>query len=136
MKETQGLRSTSKKALENIRNYIVANTSRDYQDFDLERAPEGFNECALFIYKVFMDEVGRHHYNGCSYFERFKHWCGGLPHALDTCYLYNRSAVKDLGDILEQPEEERKKYDERQAKEQLTWLIYREISKVVSKNTY
>ena len=48
---------------------------------------------------------------------------------IDTCYFYNRSAVDDLGEILEETDEEKAKYNERQAEDLLTWLIYRELLK-------
>ena len=36
----------------------------------------------------------------------------GLPSVLDTCYFYNRSAVDDLGAILEETESEKAKRGE------------------------
>lgn len=63
----------------------------------------------------------------------FIEWCQGLPSVLDTCYYYNRSAVDDLASILEQNEQEKSKFTESQAEERLTYLIFREIRKVVSK---
>lgn len=59
----------------------------------------------------------------------FVDWCQGLPSVLDTCYYYNRSAVADLGDILEQSERERAQYTEAQAEWLLTHLIYQELVK-------
>ena len=56
-------------------------------------------------------------------------WCSGLPGVLDTCYYYNRSAVDDLGAILEETDEERARYTEEQAEKMLTTLIYRELKK-------
>lgn len=41
--------------------------------------------------------------------------------------------MKDLGDILEETEEERAKYTEMQAEEMLTRLIYREMEDAWSK---
>lgn len=59
----------------------------------------------------------------------FIDWCQGLPSILDTCYYYNRSAVADLGDILQQSERERAQYTEEQAERLLTHLIYQELVK-------
>lgn len=59
----------------------------------------------------------------------FIDWCQGLPSVLDTCYYYNRSAVVDLGNILEQSERERAQYTEEQAERLLTHLIYQELVK-------
>lgn len=57
----------------------------------------------------------------------FFDWCQGLPSVIDTCYYYNRSAVKDLAGILEEPEEKFSKYNESDAEQKLTSLIFREI---------
>lgn len=59
----------------------------------------------------------------------FIDWCQGLPSILDTCYFYNRSAVADLGAILQQSERERARYTESQAEQLLTHLIYQELVK-------
>lgn len=48
---------------------------------------------------------------------------------LDTCYYYNRSAVDDLGAILEETEEEKARFTEQEAEQLLTDLIYRELTK-------
>lgn len=68
-----------------------------------------------------------------SVHQYFEEWCKGLPACFDTCYYLNRSAVDDLGDILEQNALERSKYTEAQAAEILTRSIFREIYKVVRK---
>lgn len=59
--------------------------------------------------------------------ERFEEWAAGLPSILDTCYYYNRSAVDDLGAILEETDSEKARYSEQQAETRLTYLIYREL---------
>ena len=59
--------------------------------------------------------------------ERFTDWAQGLPSILDTCYYYNRSAVDDLGAILEETAEEKARYSEQNAEQLLTALIYREL---------
>ena len=64
----------------------------------------------------------------------FIDWCQGLPSVLDTCYFYNRSAVADLGAILQQSERERARYTESQAEQLLTHLIYQELVKVGREN--
>jgi hypothetical protein len=61
----------------------------------------------------------------------FEEWASGLPSVLDTCYYYNRSAVDDLGAILEQTETEKAKYNEQESEKLLTYLIFREIKKAV-----
>lgn len=59
----------------------------------------------------------------------FADWCAGLPGVLDTYYYYNRSAVDDLGAILEETEEEKARYTEEQAEKTITILIYKELKK-------
>lgn len=139
------LKTNCKKAIENIRAYIVNgfNGTNYEPEFDyIEKAIEDnkhganidiFSLVANAIYITFRNE----YFNG---FPRateagegvmFTEWCQGLPSILDTCYYYNRSAVDDLGDILEETEEERERFTENQAEEVLTKLIYREIKKAV-----
>ena len=128
------LRTNSKKAVENIRAYIVDNfTPEGYTD----NPPQEFPKIAAFIFDTFKSEKYR-----CSQDVRYYHgneaaafadWCAGLPSVLDTCYFYNRSAVDDLGAILEETEQEKARYTEQQAEQQaeqlLTSLIYRELQK-------
>lgn len=59
----------------------------------------------------------------------FRDWAQGLPSALDTCYYYNRSAVDDLGTILEQTESEKSRYTEAEAENLLTIMIYCELTR-------
>jgi hypothetical protein len=73
------------------------------------------------------------YYNHIEY-NAFIDWCAGLPSVIDTCYYYNRSAVHDVGEILEQTQNERARYTESDAEKLLTYLIYREIKKEVEKN--
>ena len=61
--------------------------------------------------------------------ERFTDWAQGLPSVLDCCYYYNRSAVDDLGAILEETDAEKARYSEQQAENLLSYLIYRELVK-------
>lgn len=117
------LRTNSKQARENIRQYITENfTPENYTDEDIQ----GFENIAKFILDVFKSE----YYNVTGRYtqaEAFKNWCSGLPSVLDTCYYYNRSAVEDVKNILEETDAEASKYNEQQAEELLTSLIYREL---------
>ena len=119
-----GLRTNTKKAIENIRTYIMNNF--DGTNYEIEQ-PETFEETARIILDTFESEKFRNHGNRQ---EIFVDWCAGLPSILDTCYYYNRSAVDDLGNILEQTETEKAKYSEAQAERMLSILIYRELVKV------
>lgn len=122
------LKSNSKKAKENIRQYIIDNfTPENYTD----TPPESFDKIARFIFETFRAEK----YNCAEDFryyrnneaEAFADWCAGLPSLLDTCYYYNRSAVDDLAAILEESEAEKQRFTEEEAENLLTTLIYREI---------
>lgn len=117
------LRTNSKQARENIRQYIIENfTPENYTEENIQ----GFENIAKFILDVFKSE----YYNVTGRYtqaEAFANWCGGLPSVLDTCYCYNRSAVEDLKKILDETDAEASKYTEQQAEELLTSLIYREL---------
>lgn len=122
------LRTNSKQAIANIRAYII--NGFNGENYDIE-TPGTFEEVAKFIYNTFADEYLYEYNRRRSEQEVFIEWCAGLPSVIDTCYFYNRSAVEDLGNILEETEAERNKYTEAEAEEMLTRLIYREIRKAV-----
>ena len=128
------LRTTTKKARENIHAYIVKGFNPDnYGTFCGD--PSSFHDAACFIWECFMREkVGsEEHFMRCgmSLQGLFEDWAAGLPSVLDTCYYYNRSAVDDLGDILQESEVEKADYSETQAERMLTYLIFREIIREV-----
>ena len=127
------LKTTCKKALENIRQYILENT--DVTGYDKYTEPKTFAEAALIIWDEFQTAK---QYELCrprtNIQECFTEWCAGLPSILDTCYYYNRSAVNDLAKLLEETEAEASRFSETEAERQLTWLIFREISKEVRKH--
>ena len=124
------LRTNSKKAAENIQAYIMDNfTPENYTD----NPPQEWPEIAAFILATFRSEKywclqDVQYYHG-SEAAAFADWCAGLPSVLDTLYFYNRSAVDDLGAILEETEQEKTRYTEQQAEQFLTSLIYRELQK-------
>lgn len=64
-----------------------------------------------------------------SPFESFKAWAYGLPMGGLFCYVYNRSAVDDLGAILRESDAEKARYTEEAAENLLTLLIFRELEK-------
>ena len=122
------LRTNSKKAISNIRDYICKNFNGE----DYDNAPEtgsNFAAVAKFIYNVFQSETK--YFRTINLQDKFEQWSQGLPCVLDTCYHYNRSAVSDLAEILEETTEEAAKYTEQKAEVMLDRLIYREISKEV-----
>ena len=119
------LKGNSKQLRQNIRTYIV--NHYDAPEAGYDNAPEksaDFPEIARFLLKTFRAE--KMYSKGLDR-DLFYEWCSGLPSALDTCYYYNRSAVDDLGDILEETTEERSRYTEAQAEERLTLYIYKEL---------
>ena len=127
------LRTNSKKANENIRAYIMDNFAPENYTGN---PPKDFPGVAAFILDTFRTE--RKHILNCDYYRAiefavFTDWCKGLPSVLDTCYYYNRSAVDDLGRILEETAEEKARFTEPEAERRLTWLIYRELSKGAAK---
>lgn len=119
------LRTNSKKAKENIKKYIMDNF--DGCNYGIE-TPETFKEAAKIILDTFRDEY-RNPYECRRRPEQdsFCEWAAGLPSIIDTCYYYNRSAVDDLGAILEETEEEKARFTEADAEILLSRLIYREL---------
>lgn len=122
------LKTNSKKARENIRNYILSGFE-PYEETD----PMNFNEAAKYILKTFYEETIKHDKRRMTRYEFFVDWCQGLPSVIDTCYYYNRSAIKDLSGILEETEEEASKFSESEAEKFLTYLIYRELERGAEK---
>lgn len=121
------LKTNSKKAIENIKNYIMNNYTPDSYGEEAESKTE-FQDIARYILSCAKHELA--YLSGRVSDEvQFTEWCKGLPSLLDTCYYYNRSAVEDLGNILEETEEERNRYSEEQAEMLLTHLIFRELDK-------
>ena len=121
----------TKKAIGNIRAYIMDKfTPENYTD----NPPKDFPGVAAFILDTFRKEkMSDFRYHNCNEFAAFDDWCSGLPSVLDTCYYYNRSAVDDLGRILEETAEEKARFSEPEAERRLTWLIYRELGKGAAK---
>lgn len=127
----KGLKTNSKKACLNVQRYIMDGFTGENYHID---KPDNFADTACIVYDCFKREKGvDDYYRGKPELDNFTDWCSGLPSIIDTCYYYNRSAIDDLGDILEQGKEYREKYTETQAENMLTWLIYREIKRAVEK---
>lgn len=124
------LRTNTKKAAANVRAYIMDNfTPEGYTD----NPPQEFHEVSAFILDTFRREKYHlpqdfRYYHNCEQLA-FRDWCAGLAGVLDTCYYYNRSAVDDLGEILEEIEAEKARFTEERAEQLLTDLIYRELKK-------
>ena len=123
-------KTNSAQARANIRQYIRKNT--DFSGYCalkmIDPQVASFSSLSVDILNVFRTEK-RCVMNKYNEFLTFWDWTQGLPSALDCCYWYNRSAVDDLGKILEQTPEEKSKYSEADAALLLTKLIYRELIK-------
>lgn len=117
------LKTNSKRARENVRAYVKLYA--DFTNYE-ENTPDDFGALAIKILEIFRNEHG-HDIKRIGEQNAFFDWCAGLPSILDTCYFYNRSAVDDLGAILEESEDEKSRFTEEQAEKTLTYLIYREL---------
>ena len=124
------LKTNSKKAIENIRNYIIENYKywSEYENIKLEK-PDNFKNIAKNIYTIFQIEK---RYDKGNEQQIFIDWLQGLPSIIDPEYYYRVSAVDILGDILEETEHEKARFTQSQAEEKLSYLIYREIRKAVN----
>lgn len=119
------LKTNSKQARQNVQAYIMQGFMGE--NYSIE-TPETFKDTAAVIMKIFNSEKpAEGAYSRMNEQERFTDWAQGLPSILDTCYYYNRSAVDDLGAILEETAEEKARYSEQNAEQLLTALIYREL---------
>lgn len=124
------LKTNSKQARENVRSYILNNFNLEYAAEAVN--PENFAEVAKAIYFDFFRVIKtdyRYIKHNMTMQDLFADWASGLPGILDTCYYCNRSAIKDVQNILQQSDEQAEKYTESQAEQLLTYLIYREISR-------
>lgn len=119
------LKTNSKQARQNVQAYIMQGFTGE--NYSIE-TPETFKDTAAVIMKIFNSEKpAEGAYSRMNEQERFTDWAQGLPSILDTCYYYNRSAVDDLGAILEETAEEKVRYSEQNAEQLLTALIYKEL---------
>lgn len=131
------LKTNSKKAIENIKAYIIENgqeAATERCEWEGRELGEGFESIAREIWGAFKDEYLNDHnlkfYHTVQ--NTFREWGAGLAFGgLFDFYLH--SAVDDLGDILEESEEERSRYTEEEAERMLANLIYREVAKVASR---
>lgn len=125
-----GVKTSSKRAIENVRKYIM--DGFDGSSYGWEDA-ESFEEIAQCIMTAFYVERAKPLVEDTPYFKSYQDafidWCAGLPSIIDTCYYYDRSAIADLGDILDQTIAERERFSEQQAEDTLSYLIFREVLK-------
>lgn len=124
------LRTNCKKVKEFVKAYIwyhadneltydkVYPTYKNYPEFAhdilVQFRKENFSN--VYAYKYYKTEQNA-----------FYEWLRDLPPSLSLDYLYRTSAVKLVGDMLEETEEERNKYTETEAEDLMNYLIYREL---------
>lgn len=124
------LKTNSKKALENIRAYILENA--DNTNYGGNCDFTDWKAAARFVYDCFRAEKDGDNRRNMSEYDFFEEWASGLPSSFDFCYWYNRPAVDDLGAILEETDEEKARFSESSAEKLLTRLIYNQIKKAVA----
>ncbi len=125
-----GNRTTSKETVKRVRDYIMEGfTGENYGWTDADT----FEKVAQCIMTAFYIERAKPLVEDKPYFktyqDAFLDWCAGLPSIIDTGYYYNRSAIANLGDMLDQTIAERERYSEQQAEDLLSYLIFREVLK-------
>ena len=134
------LKTNSKKAIENIKQYIMKNTAAAFMEAAQDAKTDGeifpykensFTDRAAFIWNKFNKEKSATYKK--SYFvyytyEVFKDWGQGLACGSLFEFLLHK-AVDDLGAILEESEQEKNKFTQEQAEQKLFYLLYREITK-------
>ena len=87
------LKTNSKQARENVREYIVNHFNPDSYDFRGDSSD--FATVARYIMARFeREKLGERGTRA----ELFEDWCAGLPSVLDTCYYYNCAIVTVLYD--------------------------------------
>lgn len=120
------LRTNSKEFKSNLENYIIEHFNAEdylgYGDYADDYIGD-YYDIRMFIQKVFYKETGVY-----DDFKVWHDWCTGLPSVLDCGFLYNRSAVDDLADLLEITEEEAARhFDEPKAEERLIKELYQAV---------
>ena len=135
------LKTNSKKAAENIRKYIMEDFEylqerAEYRGMELDE--NNVDQVLAFAWSIFKEEKSGeiNRYRFINEYQVFKDWASGLALGNLFCYYYNRSAVDDLGDILEESAAEKAKYKEGDAEELLTRLIYREMTRAYNKTAF
>ena len=129
------LKTNSKKAKENLKNYIMKYSESSFNDcknYEKEnfKYNNTFSDRCTWLYKKFRSEKKGEEKAYNNEFLMFDSWAAGL--ACNQLFLYKwftRSAQNDVASILEESETEKENYTESQAMDLLTKLIYREIIK-------
>lgn len=126
------LRTNSKQAKENIKNYIMDSFhNSDYESWNNVEITDYDEICTailstFYVEKVRFDKMYQAH--RISLQDLFFDWCQGLPSILNTCYYYNVNAKDLLGTFLNESEAEKNRYTEEQAEICITRLLWRELN--------
>lgn len=130
------LRTNSKEVMKRIKNIILESyeLAEEYYAFEGRQAKTEYNDICKDIMHFFYIEkrnddclykVGR-----ISEQDLFYDWVSGLPSAFPVSDdIFLRSAVDFLGNLLDETEQEKKKYTDEQAEKQCCNLLYRELNK-------
>ena len=123
------LKTNSKKALENIRAYVMDNFTPE--NYSLEPSND-FATAAKVIYNCFIEEKsGTNDWGRVAEGVIFDDWMQGLPSIFGADYYLHCTALDNLGVILEETEAEKARFTEDDAAKLLSSLIFREIKKAV-----
>lgn len=131
------LKTNSKKVIEKVHKYCI-DSWNDYAGEEGLPTAESFEIASVGILKKCINEklcfekekrldFLKHYYSN-SFFAAFEDWCQGLPRSIDA-YYYVRNAVDQLGDWLEETQEERERFSESEAEQKITYLLFRELTK-------
>ena len=120
------LRINSKKARENIRNYILKNV--DFSGCTLEKMPGTDAEKLAALHSIACEEKRS---QGLNAYDLIKDWICGVPGSIFDIsgFIYYDDAKKVLAELLEETPEEANRYGGEKSFNVLVYLISREIIK-------
>lgn len=140
------LRTNSKKAIENVENYILNNADFDnykncggyelvnrilteYRNGERDDKYIILGNIYLAIRHIVYTEIQKYtrQYYLLSDFNAFDEWVRGLPSALDCEFMCRGSAVDLVGEILEETETEKARYTECEAEKMMIKLLFKVI---------
>ena len=118
------LRINSKKARENIRNYILKNV--DFSGCTLEKMPGTDAEKLAALHSIACEEKRS---QGLNDYDLIKDWICGVPGSIFDIsgFIYYDDAKKVLAELLEETPEEANRYGGEKSFNVLIYLISREI---------
>ncbi len=128
------LKTNSKKFRENLRKYIIDNFNFDEYFINTGiQLEHDFN----LVKKVIIDTFNKEKYysneyaikHGIAPAKMFYDWCCGLPLYLICDDFILGDSVETLGNLLEQTDAEKSKYNDMQSMQMIIDLIYRELTK-------